>query len=173
MSYVDRILTNIENGIAAITLGAAAIIAIVSVILRYVFDSSLIWSQEAVIFLIIFSSFIGAVIALRHNEHVGVNVLSLVAGTRGKWVLASLGSLITVIYCVILGGLAWFMVTQPGARSITTPTLNLPLWLVELAVPIGLTLMFLRALETLYRTVRGTPAFPDSAREDNREEVDK
>ena len=87
MSRVDRVLTLIENGLAGLTLAAATILAIVAVLARYFFNYIIFWSEEAVIYLIICSTFIGAVITLRHNEHVGVNVLAAVWGRAetGSW----------------------------------------------------------------------------------------
>jgi TRAP-type C4-dicarboxylate transport system permease small subunit len=61
------------------------------------------------------------------------------------------------------------MVTEPAARNIVTPALNVPLWVVQISLPIGLTLMFFRALEILYRTARGQQPFPE-AEEDEFEE---
>jgi C4-dicarboxylate transporter, DctQ subunit len=169
MSRIDRVLALIENGLAGLTLGAATILAIVSVIGRSLFDYILFWSDEAVIYLIICSTFIGAVITLRHNEHVGVNVLSAVLGPRGNRVLAALCALLIALYCGVFGFFGWVMVTEPAARNIVTPALNMPLWVVQISLPIGLTLMFFRALEILYRTARGQQAFPE-AEEDEFEE---
>lgn len=169
MSRVDRVLTFIENGLAGLTLGAAAILAIVAVILRTLFGYIIFWSEEAVIYLIICSTFVGAVITLRHNEHVGVDVLSFALGPRGKRALAMLCALLVAIYCGVLGVLGWIMLTEPSASNIVTPALKLPLWVVQISLPVGLTLMFVRALEILYRTARGRPGFPE-AEEDELEE---
>ncbi len=171
MSRFDQILTWVENGLAGLTLAAAAIIAIIGVILRYVFNYIIFWSEEAVIFLIIYSTFIGAVITLRHNEHVGVDVLSLAFKERGKWVLAVLKSLLVAVYCAIMGGFGWLMITEPAAQNVLTPALKLPIWIDELALPIGFSLMFLRALEILYRTARHQQAFPEAEEEDYGEET--
>lgn len=162
MSRFDQILAWIENFLAAATLGAASALAIVAVILRYVFDYVIFWSGEAVIYLIIFSTFIGAVITLRHNEHVSVDILPLLLGGRGKKALTVLGSLMIVVYCGIIGFYAWILVTEPGIRNTTTAALDLPLWLVYLALPIGLTLMLLRSLEIVYRSARGRQTFPEA-----------
>ncbi|OLT00065.1 hypothetical protein BJF90_07095 [Pseudonocardia sp. CNS-004] len=54
----DRVLTRIENVLAASALGLATIIAIVAVVLRYVFGVFLFWSEEAIIYLIIYSTFL-------------------------------------------------------------------------------------------------------------------
>jgi C4-dicarboxylate transporter DctQ subunit len=159
---LDRILTIIENSLAALSLGFAAGLAIVSVILRYGFGHIIFWAEEAVIYSLIFSTFIGAVITLRHDEHVNVDILSFLFGRRGKLALGFLGALVTAIYCAVIGGYAWVLITEPATHSIVTPALKLPLWFVYLPLPIGLTLMFVRSIEILYRLARGRQTFPEA-----------
>ncbi|MGI8865593.1 MAG: TRAP transporter small permease, partial [Rubrobacteraceae bacterium] len=158
----DRVLTWIENSLAALALGGATVIAIAGVIMRYVFGDGIFWSEEAVIFLVILSTFIGAVITLRHNEHVNVDIMPSLLGERGKWVFAMLGTLLLVIYCGVIGAYAWILIFEPAASNTITPSLKLPLWVVELSLPIGLTMMFMRSMEVLYRTARGQVAFPEA-----------
>lgn len=160
MSRFDQILSWIENTSAALAFGGAAVLAILQVILRYGFGYVIFWSEEAIIYLIIYATFVGAVIVLRHNQHINVDILSVFLGERGKWMSAILASSITATYCAIIGGYAWLMITEPAAKT-TTPALHWPLWVVQLAVPIGLTLMFIRSLEILYRTARHRRAFPE------------
>ncbi len=162
MYRFDQVLTWIENSLATFALGGATIIAIAGVIMRYVFGDGIFWSEEAVIFLIILSTFIGAVITLRHNEHVNVDIIPAILGERGKWIMALIGTSLLVIYCAIIGAYAWVLIFEPAARNTITPSLKLPLWVVELSLPIGLTLMFLRSMEVLYRTARGQVAFPEA-----------
>lgn len=162
MSRLDQILTWVENFLAAAALAAAAGISISAVILRFVFGRGIFWSEEAVIFLIIFSTFIGAVITLRHNEHVNVDILPAFLGPRGRWFFNLLAGVLIVIYCAAIGGYGWILITQPAARNTVTPALHLPLWVVELALPIGLTVLFLRSLELVYRTARGQRAFAEA-----------
>lgn len=162
MSSFDRVLTWIENGIAALALGGASILAIVQVILRSVFGNTIFWTEEATVYLIILSTFMGAVITLRHNEHVNFDVLAYVVKGRGKRILAFVGALFTVLYCAIIGGFAWLLIFEPASSQTLTPALKLPLWVVELALPLGLTLMLLRALEILYRTARGQQPFEEA-----------
>jgi C4-dicarboxylate transporter DctQ subunit len=156
------VLTPIENFVAAASLGGAAFLAILAVILRYLFNYVIFWSEEAVIYLIILSTFVGAVITLRHNEHVSIDIFPTLLGERGKRVMAVIGAFITVVYCAVIGGYAWAMITEPAAQNSITPAMKLPLWVVQLSVPIGLTLMLLRALEILYRTARGRQAFEEA-----------
>ncbi len=162
MSRFDRVLTWIENFLAATTLGAASVLAIITVILRYAFDYVVFWSSEAVIYLVIFSTYLGAVVTLRHGEHVNIDILPFLLGRRGKQAFAVLGSLVTLAYCAVIGFYAWVLITEPGIRNTVTPALALPLWVVYLGLPIGLTLMFVRALEIVYRSARGRRTFPEA-----------
>jgi C4-dicarboxylate transporter, DctQ subunit len=160
----DRVLTRIENVLAASTLGLATLIAIAAVVLRYFFGIFLFWSEEAIIYLIIYSTFLGAVVTLRHNEHVNVDIFGAFLAERGKRAFAVLAAAITVAYLVCIGFFAWMLLFEPFSTSTITPSLKLPLWVVEAAVPIGFTLMFLRAMEILVRTARGGEAFAEGQR---------
>lgn len=153
MKQLDRALSTIENVVAAGTLALAAAISILNVILRQ-FDRSWFWTEEAVIYLIIYSTFIGAVITLRHNEHVSVDILGVFFKDKGKKWLALVAGVVTIIYLVIMGYLGWQLLAEPFSSTTVTPVLKLPLWTVELAVPLGMTLMLLRAIEMLFRTYK-------------------
>lgn len=153
MKRLDRALTSVENVLAAGALGLAALISIVNIIIRQ-FGQAWFWTEESVIYLIIFSTFIGAVITLRHNEHVSVDILGVFFAERGKKWLALVAGVVTLVYLGIMSYLGWLLLLEPFSRTTVTPVLKLPLWVVEAAVPIGMTLMFLRAIEMLYRTAR-------------------
>ena len=126
------------------------------------FGESWFWTEEAVIYLIIYSTFVGAVITLRHNEHVSVDILGVFFKDKGKKWLALVAGLVTIVYLVIMSYLGWQLLAEPFSRTTVTPVLKLPLWVVELAVPIGMTLMLLRAIEMLWRTWKhGVPTSDD------------
>lgn len=161
MKKLGLTLTWVENVLAAGTLGLAALISIINIIIRQV-GASWFWTEEAVIYLIIFSTFFGAVITLRHNEHVSVDILGAFFKDRGQKWLALLGGLITLIYLGIMSVLGWLLLAEPFSHTTVTPVLKLPLWVVESAVPIGMTLMFLRAVEMLWRTWKHGPPTADA-----------
>lgn len=161
MSFLDRVLTRVENVLAAGSLGLAAAIAVAGVLSRYLFGHVLFWSEEAIIYLVICSTFFGAVITLRKGEHVNVDLLPILLKKRGKRVMAVLAALMLLVYLGSIGFFAWLLIFSPTAADTLTPSMKLPLWVVELAIPIGFTLMFVRGLQILYRVVRDRPAYPD------------
>ena len=154
MTRFNKILTGVENVLAAGTLGAAVFIAALAIVLRAVTGTFLFWSEEAIIYLIIFSTFFGAVITLRHQEHVNVDVIAAFLGARGKRVMALIALTLTLVYLGAVGYFAWLLLFEPFSSSTTTPAMNLPLWVVESAVAIGFTLMFVRGIELAVRVWR-------------------
>lgn len=154
MTRFNRVLTTVENVLAAGTLALAVLIAFAAIALRALTGTFLFWSEEAIIYLVIYSTFLGAVITLREQEHVNVDIIAVFLGRRGKQGMAVLASLVTIAYLGVVGVFAWLLVFEPFSFSTVTPALKLPLWVVELAVPIGFTLMFLRAIEILWRVAR-------------------
>lgn len=154
MTRFNKALTGVENVLAAGTLAAAVLIAFLQIALRAVGGTFLFWSEEAIIYLIIYSTFLGAVVTLRETEHVNVDVIAAFLGRRGKQGMAILASVVTIAYLGVVGAFAWMLIFEPFSFSTITPALKLPLWTVELAVPIGFTLMLLRAFEILWRTVK-------------------
>ena len=161
MSRFDRILTRVENVLAGGALVLATLIAITQVLLRTFFNIHLPWSEETVVYLVIYSTFLGSVVTLRHNEHISINIFEPFVGKVGKRRMEILGVSIMIVYLVIVGFFAWMLLFEPFSVATVTPALKLPLWVVELAVPLGFTLMLLRSLEMLVRLARGKPGFAE------------
>ena len=157
---IDQALTSVENVLAAGSLGAATAIAIVAVVLPTFFNAIIFWSEEAIIYLVIFSTFIGAVVTLRHNEHVNVDVVAVFLKERGKRVMAVLGTVVLIVYLAVVGWFGWVLLFEPQTQDTVTPAMGLPLWVVTLSLPLGFTLMLLRAVEILVRTLRGLDPYP-------------
>ncbi|MEX2291114.1 MAG: TRAP transporter small permease [Mycobacteriales bacterium] len=164
MHRLGRTLTVVENVVASAALAAAAALAIIAVVMRYVFNILIFWSEEAVIYLVLLSVFVGAVITLRHDEHVRVDLLPLLLKGRARLAVQVAASLLTLVYLGVIGGYGWVLLFEPAASNTVTPALKLPLWVVYFALPLGLTLMFLRMLEVLFRQLTGRDPHPEAAK---------
>lgn len=149
-----RILTTAENMLAGLSLVAAVLMALGAVLLREFFDVYLFWSEEAIIYLVICSTFFGSVLTLRSDEHVNVDIITIFLGRRGKRVMAIVAALVTTAYVAAVGALAWMLLFEPFSRSVVTPALKLPLWLVELPLALAFTLMFGHSFGKIVRAWR-------------------
>lgn len=158
MKTIDKYLSRIENVLAGGCLIAATALAVFAVLLRNITGDVLFWSEEAVIYLIIFSTFFGAVVTLRHNEHVAVDIMPTLLKGKAKKFFVVLGGLATLVYAGFIAYLSWALITEPFSRTTITPALKVPLRVVELSLAVGMTLFFIRALEMTVRALRTSAA---------------
>lgn len=63
------------DGIAVLCMVLVLILVIAQVVMRYVFDSPLTWSEELAVYVMIWLTFIGSVICMRDKEHIEVTIL--------------------------------------------------------------------------------------------------
>ncbi|PTQ74464.1 TRAP transporter small permease [Celeribacter persicus] len=95
-----------ENVIAAI-LGVMTLITFVNVVLRYVFNHSLIWGLEVVLILFAWLVLLGISYGFKKTSHLGVDALINVLPTRGQRLMAVLSALACIAYAVLLMKGAW------------------------------------------------------------------
>ena len=126
---------------------------IAGVVSRYVFDSPLMWTDEAANFLFLWLSMLGAVVALRRNEHMRLTTLvNAVRPEWGQW-LGTVGSLIVIVLEILLPA-AQYLNVQASTELITL-SISDGYRVVAILVGTALTaiIALLRLLETT--TLRG------------------
>lgn len=108
------------------------------------------WAQEACIYLFVWMAKFGAAYGVRTGIHVGVDILAeRLQGTARRTITTiamSGGVIFTAIITLIGTDFVWH-VRQGGQIS---PDLEMPMWIIYLAVPLGSALMCFRFLQALY-----------------------
>lgn len=108
---------------------------------------NLVWAQELTIILFVWMAKFGAAYGVRTGIHVGIDVLinRMKAPRRRFFILFGLlaGALFTGTIATLGTSFVWHMYHA----SATSPDLELPMWLVYLAIPLGSSLMCFRFLQ--------------------------
>ena len=65
----------------ALCLAAMCVLVFSNVVLRYVFNSGIATSEELSRWLLVWLTFLGAIVAMRQHAHLGVDTLIISAGT--------------------------------------------------------------------------------------------
>lgn len=125
----------------ALVLALIVITVFVSTLSRYLFNASVVWSEEIPILLQVWLTFIGGFVALRRGAHVSVNtVLQLIPA---RWhhiieaaiLLVTLGMLLTLLrFSVVLVQTRWTEVSPTVGFSMSWFMLPLPIGVVFMAV---------------------------------------
>ncbi|MDH3513868.1 MAG: TRAP transporter small permease [Gammaproteobacteria bacterium] len=142
--------------IAAGLLAAAVLVVCQMVVMRYFLGVSTVWQTEFVIFSIVGATFIGAPYVLLHRGHVGVDLVALYTHGRVRLVLALLGAILSLVFCLVLAWAGGQYLHEAWAGGWRTETVwALPLWIPLLSLPIGMALLALQFIADIFCLVTG------------------
>lgn len=118
-NFIDAYCRLIGYVIAA-ALALMVVLVFGNVFMRYAFNSGLTVSEELSRWLFVWVTFLGAVIALRDNAHLGTDMLVSRFGPTGKRILMGI-SLVLMMYCLWLifkGTYDQFMVNKDSESPV-------------------------------------------------------
>lgn len=102
-----RAVHEIEEVAIAIILGLMTVLTFVNVVLRYVFNHSIIWGLEATLMLFAWLVIFGISYAVKVTAHLGVDAVIGALPHRGQRVLALVSALACLLYAVLMMKGAW------------------------------------------------------------------
>ena len=95
------------DGLMGLALLLMVVLVFGNVVLRYAFNSGVTESEEISRWLFVWLTFLGAVVALHHNEHLGTDMLVSRLPAAGKKVCLVLGHALMLYICWLLLQGAW------------------------------------------------------------------
>lgn len=124
---------------------------IMNVILRYVFNSGISWSEEAGRFLFVWCTFLGAMMATNDKAHMRLDfVVEKFPGVSRKVVeIIALLLVLLLVGVLFWGGVEVVMTTW----QIPTSALKIPKGLVYLCAPISFGYIFLRSIGSIVEVI--------------------
>lgn len=161
-----KILDHLEEWLIASLMAAATVVVFIAVIHRYAsglpipwLQDELIklntsWAQEITIYMFVWMAKFGAAYGVRTGIHVGVDVLINRLNTPWRNKLIVLGLLAGALFTGIVGTLGAGFVYDLSHTSSVSEVLELPMWAVYSAVPLGSALMCFRFLQVAWNFIR-------------------
>jgi TRAP-type mannitol/chloroaromatic compound transport system permease small subunit len=127
---------------------AVALVMGTNVFLRYGFGVGEIWAQELEWHLLVPLTLVGMSYALRHGEHVRVDVLFTNFTDRGKHAVNVISAMLAVIFSALVIWLSFAYVAQSWAMGEGSPNPGgIPaLYIMKAMIPLGFALLLLQSL---------------------------
>ena len=162
-----KILDHLEEWLIASLMGAATLVIFIAVLHRYASGVAIpglqdwllrmntSWAQELTIYLFVWMAKFGAAYGVRTGIHVGVDVLVNRLQTPMKRRFILFGLLAGATFTGIIAALGADFVYELSDTSSTSEVLELPIWIVYLAIPLGSALMCFRFLQVSWNFARG------------------
>jgi TRAP-type C4-dicarboxylate transport system permease small subunit len=139
----DILLLRANRALLIVILAAMATMVFANVALRFLTDHSILWVEEVSRYLMIWLTFLGAGLVLRHGGHIGIDTLQEKFPRRA----AHIRALIFILLLGFFAFMAWIGTRYAALTwSQTTPVLEIPVGFVYLAVPAGFALLIAHLL---------------------------
>ncbi|MFT6955125.1 MAG: TRAP-type C4-dicarboxylate transport system permease small subunit [Halieaceae bacterium] len=138
----------LEQLLAIVLFGMFALVTIL-VVLRYVFATTIIGGNEATVIAFIFTTAIGASVAIARDEHIAIDyfVLKLPKALQRKISVLRLLLLILINAAILLYAFDW--IERTG--GFLMPTLGVPQILAQISVPIGCVLSIVYCVARIFQ----------------------
>lgn len=142
LKKLDRYLTLLEEFFIGTALLTTTILVFIGVVSRFIFNFSFTWIEEITQYIMLWMVFIGAVLCVKKNEHVTVDVIYSIIPKGYKKALSA------GLYIVSACFLCWFayvaltlVLSVKTNYQVSVSMTWLPIYLVYLSAPVGSALM--------------------------------
>jgi TRAP-type mannitol/chloroaromatic compound transport system permease small subunit len=151
---IDR-FTDLVGGAFAWTTFLLVLVMATNVLLRYMFSIGSVWAQELEWHLLAPICLIGMAYALRHGEHVRVDIFFARYPERLKALVDLVGSVAFVIVSALIIYLSWFYVMQSWRMDEGSANPGgVPMrYLLKAFIPLGFALFLLQSLADVIRAM--------------------
>ena len=152
---LDRLLTRIENGVMVTTILASLMLGATQVILRYVFNTGIIWIEPIVVNLTLLGAMMGGARAVTLHAHVRVGVLiDWLPHSIRRW-FHLLAALLSFAYCGFVFFIGWLFVKFLYDADILALQTGLPSWIEYSTTLVAMAFFMIRYLQLLPGIWRG------------------
>ncbi len=155
MSGLNKMLSHAEEFLLGLLLATASLVLFANVVARYVFNWGFPWAEELVRYEIVWMVFLGGSAAARQGLHIGVDILVRFSPRPLRKPLEVLINLISLVFCLFILFFGAKLIIQTRMFGQVSPALQVPMWLVQLAIPVGGGLMALRFGQQIWHIFSG------------------
>ncbi len=152
LNIVDKVLTFFEEWTLFITVMVALISLFINVILRYVFNYALAWSEELVREVIIYTTFIGCSAATKSRTLIRIDA-SVQLLPKLKVPLTFFSNFVIAIFAAMMIYYGWKMALLQLHTHQKTIILQIPLVYLYAVLPLMGVMMLLRTIQVFYQDI--------------------
>lgn len=134
IDFIDR--TPVTKLLSSILIMAMAVIMVMNVILRYLFNFSFNWGDEIIRYMCVYMSFLGIAAGWQYGTHIGVSIfVEKVFPEGSRKYFRLLSDIVTILFLCATVWFGFMLVERIISSGQTSPALQLPMYLIYGIVP--------------------------------------
>lgn len=141
---INNFLGKIEKIFLVIGVSVMILAVFFDIVLRELFDNGFIWAKELAAFLMIWVGFVGASLAAKENKHIVVGVPEKLFPKKILPYVSLFASVIIFLVTIMIAYLGFNYVLETKEFGETSLVLNIPLWIVQIIIPVSLLIIAFR-----------------------------
>ena len=138
-----------EEFVIVVCLIILSILTSLNVVLRYVFNSSLIWSEEACKLSLIISGFLSIGYCVKHGLMIKVDALVQVLNRRSQQLLQAITTVILLAFFCVASIAAFNVVKGTCLSGQVSAALRIPVFIIYLIPAFGFVLAVVRLIQRM------------------------
>lgn len=149
-------LNRLEEGSITFLMAATTLLVFVEVILRFVFNTGMMWAQELTLHMAAWMVILGAPYGLKVGSHIGIDAFVRALNPRTARLVTALAVLAGLAYCGLFGYGSWVYAKKMWVTGIELEDMDIPRWLAHGAMLLlGFALLAMRLLTLLWKLYTG------------------
>ena len=133
-ALLERVTRVIETVLIVLLFGMFAMVTVL-VVLRYLFSTTIIGGNEGTVVAFIFTTALGASIAIARDEHIAIDYFTDKMSPQARHVLTQVRLFLLAVINAVITVYAVIWIQRTG--GFLMPTLGLPQLVAQVSVPIG------------------------------------
>lgn len=155
MKVLNKYWSYFEELLAGLFFMAGIALIFYGVIMRYIINDPQAWVEEVARYAIIWGTFLGFGIALRHNQHIQVDILYDRLPKAWQPAMDVLSTIFCIVFCSIYTYYGYILVENRFNSGMVSLDVGIPMWIVYLILPISGLLFLIRFIERLINILSG------------------
>jgi TRAP-type C4-dicarboxylate transport system permease small subunit len=143
-----------EDCIAVLSMAGLCVITMANVVVRYLSDESVAWTEELSVFLLILTTMAGTAAAALRDSHIRIEFFLASGSASRQRLLALFGALVTSAFFLVLAALTGRMAWDDFHYAEISMGLGVPRWWYTAWVPAFSLVISLRVIQALNRKIK-------------------
>ncbi len=152
LSRLERFGRFAENAVLVMLLSGMILLACGQIVLREVFDTGIIWADEAIKLMVLWLAMVGSVAASRDNRHIRIDVLSHLLPKQVVAMTRMLVDAFAAAVCAVIAWQAWRYL-QLEIEYENTVLVDAPAWIAHAVLPAAFALVSYRFVVSILKQI--------------------
>jgi TRAP-type C4-dicarboxylate transport system permease small subunit len=136
-------------------MAALCVITMANVVVRYLSDESIAWTEELSVFLLVLTTMAGTAAAALRDNHIRIEFFLASGSTSRQRILTLFGALVTTVFFLVLAVLTGRMAWDDFHYAEISMGLGVPRWWYTAWVPALSLVIVLRVIQALIGRLKG------------------